>query len=351
MAIRVGSGELKYPLPSQAQLGAQRSAAAASAGGSASASAYGANRAYAGLKKRLAQDSEQADLTREFQAEQNFYDREQRAGEIRYLSGARIAESLAVGQQRGQQDMEMQILEGIRRGELELPEASQRQLRQLDAAEVDAMKLEPGQIEEFRGRKRGIRSRLLGTVQPVTRSAGADLNRQLAYYDQQDGKAYDEMKPGRVPMLNGRPLLDQQDPMQGFNDAVMKKYEKNLGETDELGEPLYGNEDEALKAAVDIQGKIERGRQKLRGQTAQPAAQQTVQPSVGPAAAPSVADSATGRYWPDSWPDQQQGGGAKPQAQQQARITPEAFATQWAAMEPGERLQGPDGRVYIKKPK
>lgn len=65
MAIRVGVTGLKYQIPSYAELGARRSAAAASAGGSASASAYGANRRYAMGKKQLQHSAEQAFYERE----------------------------------------------------------------------------------------------------------------------------------------------------------------------------------------------------------------------------------------------------------------------------------------------
>lgn len=68
MAIRSGTGGLKYPLPNQAQLVAQQSAAAASSGGSAAASAYGSNLRYAGLKRQLAAQAYQGAANRQFQA-------------------------------------------------------------------------------------------------------------------------------------------------------------------------------------------------------------------------------------------------------------------------------------------
>jgi hypothetical protein len=91
MAIRSGSGSLKYPLPNQAQLVAQQSAAAASAGGSAAASTFGANRAFAANKMRVQADLANSAADRQyramaqlegqnFEAQQNFYDRENRKG-------------------------------------------------------------------------------------------------------------------------------------------------------------------------------------------------------------------------------------------------------------------------------
>jgi hypothetical protein len=80
MPIRAGSGGLKYPLPSQAQLQAQQAAAAASAGGSAAASVYGANRRYSSDMKQMQFNAMQAEMDRGFKAEQAFYDREHQMG-------------------------------------------------------------------------------------------------------------------------------------------------------------------------------------------------------------------------------------------------------------------------------
>lgn len=80
MAIRAGSGGLKYRLPSQADNNARQSAASASAGGSASASAFGANRRYALGKRQLAHDTLQSGLDRRFRAQQAYIDRENQMG-------------------------------------------------------------------------------------------------------------------------------------------------------------------------------------------------------------------------------------------------------------------------------
>ena len=73
MAIRAGSGGLKYALPNQRQ--AAQNAAAASAGGSASASAYGANRRYAGLKQQLRYNAVNAELDRQHSSLENEQER------------------------------------------------------------------------------------------------------------------------------------------------------------------------------------------------------------------------------------------------------------------------------------
>ena len=80
MPLRLGSAGLKYPLPNKAETQARQNAAAASAGGSASASAYSANRRYAGLKKELRYKSLEAGLDRGFKAQQSFFDREHQKG-------------------------------------------------------------------------------------------------------------------------------------------------------------------------------------------------------------------------------------------------------------------------------
>lgn len=80
MAIRAGSGGLKYPIPNQAQIQASQNAAAASSGGSAAASVYGANRRYAGLKQQLRYDALQQGLNRGFRAQQAFFQREHEKG-------------------------------------------------------------------------------------------------------------------------------------------------------------------------------------------------------------------------------------------------------------------------------
>ena len=76
MAIRAGSGGLKYRLPNRSQTQARQNAAAASAGGSASATAFSANRRYAGVKKRLRHEASQSAINRRFDAQQKYYDRE-----------------------------------------------------------------------------------------------------------------------------------------------------------------------------------------------------------------------------------------------------------------------------------
>lgn len=65
MAIRSGSGGLKYPLPNQQ---VQQAAASASAGGSASSAAYGANRRYAGQKMQIQASLANSAAERQFRA-------------------------------------------------------------------------------------------------------------------------------------------------------------------------------------------------------------------------------------------------------------------------------------------
>jgi hypothetical protein len=89
MAIRSGTGGLKYPLPANTDI--QASIAAASSGGSAAASSYGANRQFAANKMRVQADLANSAAERQFRAmsqlegqqfraQQEFYDREHQKG-------------------------------------------------------------------------------------------------------------------------------------------------------------------------------------------------------------------------------------------------------------------------------
>ena len=97
MAIQSGSGGLKYPLPSQAEISARQGGAAASAGGSAAAAAYAANRRYGLGRRELAQKAQQAAKDRQSKAQQSFYDRQ-------HAKGAQIAAQEArIGLQKDHQ--------------------------------------------------------------------------------------------------------------------------------------------------------------------------------------------------------------------------------------------------------
>lgn len=75
MAIRAGSGGLRFPLPNQSEIQARQNAAAASAGGSAAASTYSANRQFAGQQRALRYTAVNNELNRQFQGFQAEQDR------------------------------------------------------------------------------------------------------------------------------------------------------------------------------------------------------------------------------------------------------------------------------------
>lgn len=307
MAIRVGSEGLKYPLPSYAEIGARQSAAAASAGATTTAAAYTANRRHAGLKLQLRHEAEQAAINRQFQAEQAA----NKPGRVTVRSDnspqieaqqdeQQFQNQQALLQERGEQDLDQSILQGVRRGELELPEAAQRQMRQLDAAGVDALQLDPGQQLDFAAQRNVMQRDLLRLAQPRRSSPAQDLRRSTAFVDPQGGM-YDEAGEGRIPfnVRTGKPLFEQKDPAaeaeQQFNSSVMKRYEKNLTETDLYNKPLYGDtegkvdENAALQAAIDQQNSVERGRQRLLGGAAK---------AEGASGQPAVPEQAR-QYRPD----------------------------------------------------
>lgn len=255
MAIRTGSGGLKYPLPNQAQIQAQQAAAAASAGGSASASAYGANRRYAGLKKQLQYSAIESGLDRQFQAQQSYLDRGFRAEQAFFnrehekggqLESQRAAAERQAAQQgfsadqaqldreftterdktlfereeerRKKQEGEGQLPEQVERdidagiekdvrdGKLVLSPADQRELDSLEEARTAAGELDTEQQIEFTReyikRRRAILRR---ATEPVDQAAQA--NQRQVFQDQETGEFFNEPAPGRVPGIvdqNGR---------------------------------------------------------------------------------------------------------------------------------------------------
>lgn len=289
MAIRAGSGALKYPLPNQAQIQAQQSAAAASAGGSASASAYGTNRRYAGLKKQLQYNAfesgmdrlfraDQANLDRGFRAEQAYFDREhQKGGQLEAQDAAAKRQAAQFEQQtqlqyesqynanleaqrdrdftterdaaRFEQDrtqfergIDASIEDGIRTGELELSPEAQFRLQQLEGNKAARTGLDPEQQAEFDQQHEKRRREILRTAKPPSGpSITARANQGQTFYDPQTGTFAEEMGPGRIP---GR--LDQNEQFvptvagdTKADEKQQKQFEYNRKRMEDLvGQPI-----------------------------------------------------------------------------------------------------------------
>jgi hypothetical protein len=312
MAIRSGSGGLKYPLPNQAQLVAQQSAAAASAGGSAAASTFGANRAFAANKMRVQADLANSAADRQyramaqlegqnFEAQQNFYDRENRKGaqlEAQRFDAERqdkLFGQQTQMQQAGQQfnremqwqdqyyqterdrqgferdqtvrqqqidEQDAQIEEDINAGMLELTPAAQRRLLELEAADAEAAidpTMSDEQYKDFQRQQQEQIRRIRRTAgKPKGPRGAAAFNQDTVLVDEATGTAYDnadEAPPGAklVPhnAQDRKPLVDnsaQQQDQQKQTEDLYKDAQKLYEEENESGK-VYPTFDAALEAA------------------------------------------------------------------------------------------------------
>jgi hypothetical protein len=255
MAIRSGSGGLKYPLPNQAQLVAQQSAAAASAGGSAAASTFGANRAFAANKMRVQADLANSAADRQyramaqlegqnFEAQQNFYDRENRKGaqleaqrfdaeqqgqrfdqarelqwqnqyynaeenrkERDFETGrdkARV-ETVEAARQREIGEQAAQNEANVQAGTMVLtPQAKQ----QMDTLDADRAKwatdqtMSPTQRAEAEQQYQDRKRRIMGTAVKAGPDATEQANRRQTFFDPKTGTYHKDMGPegsGRIP--------------------------------------------------------------------------------------------------------------------------------------------------------
>ena len=195
---------------------------------------------------------------------------EARAGE----SALEREQRALLEKQRNEFVAEQNTLAGLRRGELQLPQAAQRRLQQLDAGMVDAMKLTPAEQAEFRQKYDAEKRQLLALARPgQDMSYDERVRKNLGpNYDQYKNLPWQFNNQGEMSLPTGFKLPgdNQAESDQKFNEAVMKRYEKNLTEKDEdTREPLYSDENKALQAAIDSQNTIERGRQRLVGRGTQ----------------------------------------------------------------------------------
>lgn len=228
MAIRAGTGGLKYPLPIDPQ--AQQSAAAASAGGSAAASTFGANRQFAATKMRVQADLANAAADRDYRAQsqmqeqgfravQNYMDRELGAQQQRYAQDAAAerqqaqfdqqtalqGQSQTFQQEQFEREKYAGIEGAIQTGRLELNPKQQQQLRELD--DVGPKELggfDAEQRAEFEQQREARRREILESARPPQVTAKGQAERSLVHYDPQTKGYVDQPGPNTVAGTVGK---------------------------------------------------------------------------------------------------------------------------------------------------
>lgn len=411
MAIRSGTGGLKYPLPNNQQ---QAAIAAASAGGSASASAYGANRQYAGTKMRVQADILNSERDRQFRAqsqlqeqgfraEQAYFDREHQKGAQLEGQAFRSGESqldrqLSTQQHdaRLQQQREMQwqdqyfreeqnrldrdftterdkarfqqdqaafegkvdagIEEDIRAGKLELTPEQQAELQKLEEGKAKAKDLDPAQQAEFQSQYEAKRRQILRSARPAAGpSATAVATKRTTYYDPQTGTFADQMGPGRVPgTVNEKGAFEPiaAGPDTSKQDAerqrwVDKKADALLKHGDETGKPLTPDQAFA-KARQESEAYF-----RARNPQPQPVPGQPQSPAPGqPPAQTAQPGAAPPVLQPNSYWMNGQGGGTAGAAPQPAAVPGNALPTSMHSITPGAGApSGPLDMNSVAKPK
>lgn len=289
MAIRSGTGSLKYPLLNQAQIVAQQSAAAASAGGSASASAYGANRAFAANKMRVQADLANSAAERQYNAYQqdqnrgfqNYQQEENRnftaiqnqnqinAYADRQQAGFDQAKELQQGYQQftaGQEQKSQDFQSGrdqtqfdqntaaieaqIQAGRMQLNPAAQDKLNKLEA---DRATIESdgtftnAQVNEFMQQYRIKKAGVVSTATPT--ATPADMaNSGTTYRDDNPdsptfGKHFSDMAPGRTPGTLGD---------KGFTPNIdNSKQQENAAKSEQQTAESLRKEQDAIDGLTD----------------------------------------------------------------------------------------------------
>jgi len=272
-------------------------------------------------------------------------------------------------QQKHYDDLQHQTtLQGLASGKLELPQSAQKELQKLDEGRV--LIQGPGWTDQDRAQfdadyeKR--KKALYATAVPKTHTPATDFNAGTVHVDE-SGKGYDQPGEGRTPYntRTGKPVFDhtaevaaqqkaqaaaqkQQEKMQA---DMAKQQEKLQASTVEYGKQVLAAAQHLQKAATPtdgtsvppLDGFIEEAKKHLSavGITA---------PQQAPAAAQPVQGQAQTGKWGDG-----QHGEPITQAPAAAASTAstadqdEQFNAQWATLQPGQSLRGPDGTIYIKK--
>lgn len=299
MALRLGTGGLKYPLPVAPD--AQQSIAAASAGGSAAASAYGANRSFAANKMRVQADlansaaerqqrAEQAYYDRGFKAQQNFYDREHQAGAQLQMQDFRANQEeldrnfRAYQQQSGQNfqsnqanaerdfrreqneadrqfDFETsgveagrrtgsEIEQGLQSGALEFPPGSgaEQELAKLERGRMEAQGkgYDAAQRAQFERTYWEEKNKILSRARPVQRpSKEDDFNQNVM---EKDGVLYQRGKNG-WDVLRDKPDTSKED--QRKQSWLDKRADDLMKQENDDGTPRYTPDAASRKATQD----------------------------------------------------------------------------------------------------
>jgi hypothetical protein len=307
MALRLGTGGLKYPIPVAPD--AQQSIAAASAGGSASASAYGANRSFAANKMRVQADLANSAAERDFRARsqmeeqgfrarENFYDREHQAGaqlqgqEFRanqeeldrnFAAYQRMAgENFQANQSNLDRDFERErdraqfdredaaIAEqdaqqqaNIDAGIAELSPQGQKQMDAIASARAKMageQQWTPEQREEADQKWKDQERRIRRTAgKPRGPDATERANSSQTFFDPQTGKYEKEMGPGRIPGSVGqngefKPTVEAPDTSkedQRRQSWIDKRADDLMKQENDDGKPVYSPEDAARMAMQD----------------------------------------------------------------------------------------------------
>lgn len=212
MAIRAGSGQLKYPVASRAQLQAQQNAASASAGGSASSSAFGANRRFAGLKRSIASQEQQNFLQRQFDAGESALQRQS----AQSLQDQRLKSNAELQADRQAFDAEQNVLnQEFTAGQNTLSRGFTAEQNQLSRDFTAGQNLENRNFQRDENR--------------TNRQFTADEN-DLRYERQielSERQLYTEISQG---LRDGTLVLDPEDmrELKSLESGISEKYMKNL---------------------------------------------------------------------------------------------------------------------------
>lgn len=265
-----------------------------------------------------------------------------------------------------ERDVHLETMEGLRRGELELPEGAKRKLAQLDAGLVESLKLGPAQQAEFRAKYEAEKRALMNLASPrkeMTYDERVKSNLG-ANYEQFKNLPWQFNGQGEMALPSGfkMPGDAEAEQQKKYGDSVMKRFENLRTETNpETGAAIYSSDDEAAQAAIKAQDAIEKALRERGGQVQQPAAAQP-QPTPGISSQIGAArqrmtaaqgayaggrmglpaaTSATGNIGPLG-PD-------RPPAAAVSRAVAAQFNTQYSKLRIGQAIRGPDGKVYIKR--
>jgi len=216
---------------------------------------------------------------RDYRAGQQKSAQDFQAGQQKGVLEARAGESVLDREQRALADRQRQefvadqnTLTGLRRGELELPQAAQRRLQQLDAGLVEAMKLSPAEQGEFRQKYEAEKRNLLRLATPSQEMSYEDRVRKNlgTNYEQYKSLPWQFNNQGEMSLPTGfkLPGNDQEKSKQQLTEDFVTRYEKHRKELDEeTGLPI--SDEVARKKALDDQMATGRATQWYSGRGSQ----------------------------------------------------------------------------------